>query len=54
MGTNGGGTADRVGEMGYVLIKLTETRRGAELGFPLDRDTTDLSAADFGNATGTA
>jgi hypothetical protein len=44
---------NRVGEMGYVLIKFTETRGGTELGFPLDRDTTDLSAADFDNAAGT-
>jgi hypothetical protein len=44
---------NRTGEMGYVLIKFTETRGGTELGFPLDRDATDLSAANFDNATGT-
>lgn len=44
---------NRVGEMGYVLIKFTETRGGTELGFPLDRDTTDLRAADFDTAAGT-
>jgi hypothetical protein len=44
---------NRTGEMGYVLIKFTETRGGTELGFPLDRDATDISAADFDNGTGT-
>jgi hypothetical protein len=44
---------NRTGEMGYVLIKFTETRGGTELGFPLDRDGTDLSAADFDDGTGT-
>jgi hypothetical protein len=44
---------NRTGEMGYVLVKFTETRGGTELGFPLDRDHTDLSAADFDNSTGT-
>jgi len=44
---------NRVGEMGYVLVKFTETRGGTELGFPLDRSVTDLSGADFGNGTGT-
>jgi hypothetical protein len=43
----------RVGEMGYVLVKFTETRGGTELGFPLNRDATDLSAADFDAGTGT-
>lgn len=27
---------ERTGEMGYVLVKFTETRGGTELGFPLD------------------
>lgn len=45
---------NRTGEMGYVLVKFTGTRGGTELGFPLDRDTTDLSGADFDNGTGTA
>ncbi|HXL89913.1 MAG TPA: hypothetical protein VN969_13225 [Streptosporangiaceae bacterium] len=44
---------NRMGEMGYVLVKFTGTRGGTELGFPLDRDVTDLSAADFDNGTGT-
>lgn len=44
---------NRTEEMGYVLVRFTETRGGTELGFPLDRDTTDLSGADFDNGTGT-
>jgi hypothetical protein len=44
---------NRTGEMGYVLVKFTDTRGGTELGFPLDRDATDISAADFDNGTGT-
>ena len=44
---------DRTGEMGYVLVKFTETRGGTELGFPLDRDATDLSSANFDEGTGT-
>jgi hypothetical protein len=44
---------ERTGEMGYMLIKFTGTRGGTELGFPLDRDATDISAADFDNTTGT-
>jgi hypothetical protein len=44
---------ERTGEMGYVLVKFTQTRGGTELGFPLDRDATDLSEADFGEGTGT-
>lgn len=44
---------NRTGEMGYVLIKFTETRGGTELGFPVDREALDLSAADFDKGTGT-
>lgn len=44
---------NRVGEMGYVLIKFTQTCGGTELGFPLDRDATDLSGADFDQGSGT-
>lgn len=44
---------DRTGEMGYVLVKFTQTRGGTELGFPLDRATTDLSQANFDEGTGT-
>jgi hypothetical protein len=44
---------ERTGEMGYVLVKFTETRGGTELGFPLDREATDLSGANFDKGTGT-
>jgi hypothetical protein len=44
---------ERTGEMGYVLVKFTETRGGTEVGFPLDRDASDLSGADFDNGSGT-
>jgi hypothetical protein len=44
---------ERVGEMGYVLVKFTETRGGTELGFSLDRDAADLTGADLDNGTGT-
>jgi len=44
---------ERTGEMGYVLVKFTGTRGGTELGFPLDREATDLSQADFAAGTGT-
>ena len=44
---------ERTGEMGYVLVKFTQTRGGTELGFPLDRATTDLSQANFDEGTGT-
>jgi len=43
---------ERVGDMGYVLVKFTETRGGTELGFPLDRDATDISGADFDKSSG--
>jgi hypothetical protein len=43
---------ERTGEMGYVLIKFTQTRGGTELGFSLDRDETDISGADFEKGTG--
>jgi hypothetical protein len=43
---------ERTGEMGYVLVKFTETRGGTELGFPLDRDATDVSGANFDEGTG--
>ncbi|MGD0560355.1 MAG: hypothetical protein ABSA93_35975 [Streptosporangiaceae bacterium] len=43
---------ERTGEMGYVLVKFTQTRGGTELGFSLDRDATDISGADFGEGTG--
>ena len=42
----------RIEEMGYVFIKFTGTRGGTDLGVRVDKDTTDLSKADFDNATG--
>jgi Core binding factor beta subunit len=44
---------DRTGEMGYVLVRFTQTRGGTELGFPVDRATADLSNANFDDGTGT-
>ena len=43
---------ERTGEMGYMLVKFTGTRGGTELGFPLDRDATDISGANFDESTG--
>jgi amino acid adenylation domain-containing protein len=43
---------DRVGKIGYLLVKFTDG--GIELGFPLDRDATDLSKANFDEETGVA
>ena len=37
----------------YVHIKFTETKGGTELGFRLDRGTSDFSAADFESGQGT-
>jgi len=39
-------------DRGYVLIKFTETQGGTELGMRLENDATDLSKADFSQATG--
>jgi uncharacterized protein YbdZ (MbtH family) len=44
---------DRI-DMGYVHIKFTETKGGTELGIRLDRNTLDLSQADFENQSGSA
>jgi len=44
---------DRI-DMGYVHIKFTETKGGTELGIRLDRNTLDLSQADFENQEGAA
>jgi hypothetical protein len=43
---------ERTGDMGYVLVRFTETRGGTELGFPLDREATDISGANFDEGTG--
>jgi uncharacterized protein YbdZ (MbtH family) len=42
---------DRI-DMGYVHIKFTQTKGGTELGVRLDRETLDLSRADFEKQTG--
>jgi hypothetical protein len=39
-------------DLGCVHIKFTESRGGTELGVRVDRDTLDLSQADFENQTG--
>jgi uncharacterized protein YbdZ (MbtH family) len=44
---------DRI-DMGYVHIKFTQTKGGTELGVRLDRETLDLSQADFESRTGKA
>jgi hypothetical protein len=43
----------RIDEIGYVFIKFTETRGGTDLGIRLDRDASDLNAADFDQGKGT-
>jgi uncharacterized protein YbdZ (MbtH family) len=37
----------------YVHIKFTDTKGGTELGFRLDEDASNFSAADFENGKGT-
>lgn len=38
----------------YIPIKFTQTKGGTEVGFRLNRDASDLSAADFESGKGTA
>jgi uncharacterized protein YbdZ (MbtH family) len=38
----------------YISIKFTQTNGGTELEFPLNRDASDLSAADFESGKGAA
>jgi uncharacterized protein YbdZ (MbtH family) len=40
-------------ERGYVFVRFTDTRGGTELGLRLDRDASDLSAADYDAPAGT-
>jgi uncharacterized protein YbdZ (MbtH family) len=40
-------------DRGYIRIRFTQTMGGTELGFPLDRDTSDFSEADVENGKGT-
>jgi len=42
----------RLEEIGLVFIKFTETRGGTDLGIRLDREASDLSAADFDQSSG--
>lgn len=42
----------RLEETDHILVKFTGTRGGTELGFPVDRAASDLSAADFDNGSG--
>lgn len=44
----------RVRDMGYVFIKFTETRGGTDLGVRVDKQATDLSQANFAQASGIA
>jgi hypothetical protein len=37
---------------GHVRIKFTETKGGTELGFKLDKDTSDFSRANFEEGSG--
>lgn len=39
-------------DKGYVRVKFTNTTGGTELGFKIDKDASDLSAADFEEGTG--
>ena len=39
-------------DRGYVHIKFTETRGGTELGFEVDPERSDLTAADFEKEAG--
>ena len=41
-------------DKGYVRVKFTNTIGGTELGFKIDKDASDLSAADFEEGTGPA
>lgn len=43
----------RIEEIEWVFIKFTETRGGTDLGMRLDRESSDISSADFDNGTGT-
>lgn len=40
-------------DRGYVHVRFTQTRGGTELGFPVDKERSDLSGADFEGKSGT-
>jgi hypothetical protein len=42
----------RVTDMGYVFIKFTNTRGGTDLGVRVDKNTTELSQANFEQGNG--
>lgn len=44
----------RIEHMGYVFIKFTDTRGGTDLGIKIDKNSTDLSQADFDRCIGVA
>lgn len=44
----------RIKEMGYVFIKFTATQGGTDLGVRVDKEATNLSQANFAEATGIA
>lgn len=44
----------RIKDLGYVFIKFTTTRGGTDLGVRVDKNATDVSRANFAEATGTA
>src|SRR5580765_2371168 len=55
VGLRGEKTAKRFKEAvdnNYVFVRFTQTRGGTELGFRLDPNTSDFSAADFENGKG--
>ena len=37
-------------ERDYVLVKFTETRGGTELGYPLDKERSQLDGANYDDA----
>ena len=46
------GFKKRVEEMGYVFIKFTGTHGGTDLGVRVDKQSTDLSSANFEQGNG--
>jgi hypothetical protein len=44
---------ERIDRYSFVHVRFTETRGGTEVGFPIDREESQLDAADFASAVGT-
>jgi hypothetical protein len=42
----------RLGELGYVFIKFTDTQGGTDLGVRVDKEATDVRRANFDQASG--